>query len=331
MKDIRIWAENAKRCEAVWLGYLLTLCGCQVWKGQLEEDCQGGKEIDNHQQYVNIILRDNLHAFGTCKALDINHTESLLDLMDDLCKLIAKNPFERSAILRITSLFINHDNLLSRCIYTIEELFCSRRINYTEYQNFDVLIHSVSQVETWLNEFIRKLGKELTYSEMFTILYLQNLINEGYIKARRRGGYDTSLILQNANYLLNHEVETDAVHFLKLQILHNSINFSERPDDILKTIMQQSKPEYMSKALCEVGDIYREKTGKTGDYEVADYYEEADTEDVDSYRGIYRAGLVYEEKGNINFKWYERAEEKYEQVIQLIEKIDLTYRTPQEY
>ncbi|MBD5395212.1 MAG: hypothetical protein HDR71_13315 [Lachnospiraceae bacterium] len=80
-----------------------------------------------------------------------------------------------------------------------------------------------------------------------------------------------------------------------------------------------------------MGDIYREEKNKSSNLEVSDYYENADPHDIENYRGLYRAGLVYEEKGNFNFIWYQDARKKYDAVIDLISAIDTTDRTPQEF
>lgn len=362
MNNIRIWSEDNKRCEAIWLGYLLTLCGCQVWKGQFDARCCNILKADDRYRYVDILLLDSgnderhtqyvkgIRCLSESKQLSVfvhNHSyvlkpsvpleldqpKSLEGLMSELSKFIVTNTKERLAVLRLTNLFVKKENALSRCIYTITEMFCSRRINYAEYRSVDVLIQAISEVEEWLHDYISGISNAstLTYVEMFTIIYLQNLVDEAYIKAKQRGGYDVSRLLRNANYMLSHEVETDAVLFLKLQILHNSVNFVERPDEILRTILNQSPPEYIDKAFCEVGDIYREDRSKVPDMDIVDYYEAINCSDIQNFSGLYRAGLVYQERGKVNFKWYREAREKYKQIISLIGAIDIEYRTPQEF
>lgn len=280
-----------------------------------------------------LVMQSNPYVLGVCGSLEVNSTQSIVTLMDELSKVIARSKNDQLAILRLTNLFVNRNNTLCKCMYVIKEMFCSRRINYSEYENVEVLIRSVNETEAWLEDYIKECNNvlSLSYVEMFTIVFLQNLIDEGYIKARRRGGYDTSLMFRNANYILNSVPRADAVHLLKLQILHNSVNFNERPDEILRIISEQSAPEYISRAFCEVGDIYREDKSKIADRRVTEYYEEADQDDIDTYRSLYRAGLVYEEEGKTNFICYEMARKKYDQVIGLIERIDLLYRTPQEF
>ena len=293
MRDIRIWCEDNKRCEAVWLSHLLTLCGYQVWIGRLSEADRKYKRMADQNRYVDILLfkfidrricdyfidydtgrgiwvcglaKSEIKVFlqdpfvwGVSKQLDTRRPESLKSLMSILSGTITANSNEKAAILRLTDLFIERNNELSKCIYTIQETFCSRKIDYTRYRNVGILFDAISDVEKWLDNYIEKLVDKLTYVEMFAIIYLQNLINEGYIKARKTGGYDAKVMLRNANYLLRSEIETAAVHFLKLQILHNCISFSERPDDILNVIVRQSRSEYISRAYCEMGDIYREE------------------------------------------------------------------------
>ena len=362
MRDIRIWSEDNKRCEAVWINHLLTLCGCQVWLGRLSEAEQKYEKTD---QYVDILLFTDIKSgfcdifinqnagsgiwvcgraktgiedylrgpfiWGVCEEIKIERPESLKELIRILSGTIAENQKEKAAILNLADLFTVQNNMLSRCIYTIQEMFCSRRIDYSKYQNVGILFKAITDTEEWLQTYLERLKDKLSYVEMFAIIYLQNLINEGYVKARSTGGYDAMVMLRNANYLLRSEKETAAVWFLKLQILHNCISFIERPDDILNLIKAWSKPEYISRAFCEVGDIYREEKYKSSDLEVVDYYENADDHDIENYRGLYRAGLVYEEKGDLNFTWYQNARKKYEMVKRLISDINIADRTPQEF
>lgn len=364
MRNIRIWAEDNKRCEASWLGYLLTLCGCQVWKGQIAGESTGISKNSGRHRYVDILLAgdeadelsthfleqytggiiwysgefqssalicNNPYVRGFSEELQIDRSESIKSLMCGLCEIITENSNERISIMRLADSFVQQSNMLPCCIYTISEMFCSRRIDYSEYDNIGVLFQAISAVEEWLKNFTHGVDGSLTYPEMFTIVYLQNLLDEGYVKARKRGGYDTSLLLRNANYILKYESEASAVQLLKLKILHNCINFSERPDDILQIILEQSEQEYISEALCEMGDIFREDGSKVSDREAVEYYEAVDQRDIGSYRGLYRAGLAYEEKAKISFEWYEKAKEKYEQVVGLIERIKLKDRNPQEF
>lgn len=365
MRNIRVWSDNYKRCEAVWLGHLLTICGCQVWKGRLGGKYWENLRADEKHRYVDVILlgqekscrfmhslgvyrglnclvscepelqipmmRNNPNVFGICGSLEMNRPESIQKFMNSLSRVIARSLEEQKAILQLSTLFVKNDNRLSRCIYTITEMFCSRRIDYTKYQNIGVLKQSVFELDEWIREYIAGVNEELTYPEMFAICYLQNLVNEGYIKARTRGGYDTSLLFRNANYMLKNEADPEAVHFLKLQILHNSINFRERADDILETIRKSLAPEYISKACCEAGDIYREDQNRRSDFPITDYYENMDAEDSQNYCGFYRCGLLYEEKGIINTRWWVDAKEKYDLVSELIGDIESEYRTPQEF
>lgn len=364
MRNIRIWADDNKRCEAVWLGHLLTLCGCQVWKGKLGGKHWENLKADEKHRYVDVILleqekscrhihslgvyglnwliaceptlqismmRSNPNVFGICGPLEMNQPESIQKLMKSLSRIIARSIEEQEAILQLSKLFVKEDNRLSKCIYTITEMFCSRKINYTKYQNIEVLKQSVFELDGWLQRYIAVINENMTYPEMFAICYLQNLVNDGYIKARVRGGYDTSLLFRNANYMLKNEAEPEAVYLLKLQILHNSINFKERPDDILRTMKGSCPPEYIGEALFEIGNLYREDQNKRSDFSVTDYYENMDAEDSQNYLGLYRCALMYEEKASTNARWLINAKEKYDQVLKLIEEIKPEYRTLQEF
>ena len=364
MKNFRIWSEDDKRCEAIWLSYLLTICGCLVWKGRIEAEFPQSFFSGKGHEYINVIicserstrrkeyslwrtslnnvifcgavhenelLNCNFNIYEICNPLNIDCPETIISLMGILSKIIAKDTIERESIMRLTKLFVGRENVLTKSIYTITEMFCSRRINYAEYQNADILIRAVSEVERWIQELANNVDDVLTCAEMFAFVYLKNLVDEGYIKARKRGGYDTSIMFRNANFLLDNYREMEAVHLLKLQILHNSINFSEKPDDILRTIENEIPHLYVGKAYNEIGDIYREETNRISELSVVEYYEKINPKDLENYMGIYKASLVCDVKGNVDFKWYAKAREKYNCVTELIEKVNPIYRTPQEY
>ena len=279
----------------------------------------------------NEFINCNFKIHEICEPLDIDCPKTIISLMDILSKIIAKDTIERESIMRLTKLFVSRENVLTKSIYTITDMFCSRRLNYAEYQNAGILIRAVSEVENWIQELANNVDDVLTCAEMFAFVYLKKLVDEGYIKARVRGGYDTSIMLKNANFLLNNYREMESVHFLKLQILHNSINFSENPDDILKVIEKELPFLYASISYSEVGDIYREEPSRHSELTVIEYYEKVNLMDLENYMTLYKLGLVCEIKGTVNFNWYVKAREKYNCVIKLIEKINIIYRTPQEF
>ena len=99
----------------------------------------------------------------------------------------------------------------------------------------------------------------------------------------------------------------------------------------METIRKSLAPEYISKAYCEAGDIYREDQNRRSDFPVTDYYENMDAEDSQNYSGLYRCALMYEEKASTNARWLKNAKEKYDQVLKLIEEIKPEYRTLQEF
>lgn len=363
MKNIRIWTETEKRCEAIWLNQLLTLCGYQTWKTIIDEKTYH-YACDNRFHYLDILLlgnrsttdylwlvnrnkfpkivvsgpvqkvnllRNNFNILGASEMLNTDSRGSLEKLMLLVSDFVAKNTIERATLLKLTRYFVQRENDLSGAMYTITEMFCSRRINYLPYDNYGVLIYAIKDVEKWLQNYLENVELDLTYPELFAITYLKNLINEGYIKARRSGGYDTTELFRNANYLLHEEPDADAVLYLKLLILHNSINFSERPEDILEIIQKVSAPEYVGKAAGEVGDIYREEQRRISKYDLTDYYELLDERDAENYRSLYRYGLVLENMGAADMELYLQANEKYTMVIILIININLEDRTPQEF
>lgn len=361
MKNFRIWSVDNKKCEAVWLEYLLILCGSQVWKGRLSEKNLKLHGKNSKHRYIDILLFEDIdwrlcnsiadynslgvyfacgksdksmphevYAWGSSRELNMEEPETLIDLLDYLCLIMADGQQERTAILRLTKNYISENNVLTKSIYAITELFCSRRLNYTGYKGIDILLNAVINIEKWYKEYLSALDEKLTYSEVFTITYLQNLTNEGYIKAHKKGGYDTSILLKNANYLKKLKPEAVAVQFLKLQILHNCINCDEHLEDILYEIIEKSAPEYVSKAYCELGDLLRDNENWEYRHSADEYYEELN-DDFECYRGIYKLGLLYEDRGYVEEKWYYYAEKKYALVLKLIESIQVKNRTPQEF
>ena len=358
MKNIRVWTDDDKRCEGVWLTQLLTLCGCQVWTGRLSEKeypyiktdkeyidilLLGSKNNNDYLNYINrprsnkiivsgrrektSFLRYTSIVWGICDELNMNQRESLESLMNLVGTIICEDAEEKSAVLRLTHSFTEEKNKLSRAIYIITKLFHSRKIDYSKYNNVSVLIQAVSDTKEWLENYARETIYPLTYAEMFMIVYLQNLIDEGYIKARKTGGYDTSKMFRDANFLLNNEPEADAVSFLKLQILHNSINYLERPEDILNDIERVFAPEYVGVAYKEVGDIYREESYRSNSSCIS-FYERSLLMNY-SLETMYRIGLEYEHSGNCNL--YFEAIKKYEEIVKKIGQIELADRTPEEF
>lgn len=360
-RDIRIWSGEEKRCEALWLSYLLTLCGHQVWKGRLEPKEETAYSETGWYDYVDIVLLDKkeqgserlffkgallgttwicgdlqdvdlflggLRLGGVSDELSMGQPQSMYALMDGLCEIITEDEKESESIQLLTDFFMQQENELSCCIYTISEMFCSRRIDYSKYEHVKVLHQAISSIEKWLKNYTYSLSGSMTYPEMFTVVYLQNLLNEGYVKARKYGGYDVNLLLQNTDYMLKYEEDSEAVLFLKLQILHNSVYFQDSIDDILKEIAERVKPEYVSGAFCEAADIIREDKSQDFATEAVDYYEKLNINDIESYRGLYRAGLAYEGKAGI---FYKKASDKYRMVRKLLNEVSEEYRTPQEF
>lgn len=365
MKNIRIWSKETKRNEAVWLGYLLTLCGHQVWKGRLSEEsfplmCQNNG-IDG--EYVEILLFDILGSpetefcnklamvnrggmiwisgdgrywfgalhWGISVQLNMRKASTLIELMDGLVTLMDEEPNERKGILRLTSEYTAQNNALAGSMYTIQELFCSRRINYSEYQNKQVLLDAIGQVESWYREYAVFVYKNLSFSEEFALTYIQNMIDEAYIKAHVPGGFDVRVILRNANYLLKCDPGSTAILFLKLQILRNCINYQENPDSLLEEIISRTVIEYRGRAYCEMGDILRENPDKVFKHSALEYYAQADDNNPEGYCGLYKLGYQYGEKGSNHPAWLDKAQEKYGQVISNLSYIAPRYRTPQEF
>lgn len=155
MRNFRLWSIETKRCEAVWLGYLLTLCGCQVWKGSLSNDSINIMCGSAERQYIDVLLFDiideefcnRLEAgypgrrvwvsgdgeywirsfwWGMSGRIEVSEPATLVNLMDGLGNLMAKDADEKEDIMRLTSAYVENNNALARNIYTINDLFCSR-------------------------------------------------------------------------------------------------------------------------------------------------------------------------------------------------------------
>lgn len=363
MKNFRIFLEDNKKCEAIWLEYLLVLCGGQVWKGKLSLDNLILHGNTSRHRYIDILLFSDIdwrfcsaiadhnmtgsyfvsgkrngadmppgvYTWGFCRELDINNPKTLLELIDYIFTVITEEQQEREAIIRLAENYVSDHNLLMKSIYVITELFCSRRLNYTRYKGIDTLIYAINNVQKWYDKYLNVLGERLAFIEMFTLTWLQNLINEGYIKARQNKGYDRDILLKNANYLKKLKPEMPAVLFLKLQILHNCINCDERLEDIMNQILEKSAPEYVGRAYCEMGDLLRDNEDRDYKHTADEYYGKLDEKDFECYRGVYKLGLLYEDMGERDGKWYRHAEERYDLVLRLIEPIDVMNRTPQEF
>lgn len=365
MENIRIWSNKTKRTEAVWLGYLLTLCGYQVWKGKLAEEsfplmCQKGS---GGVPYVEILLWDMLGAkeldfcnrlaavkregivwisgdgqywfgafqWGASAQLKMSDASTLMELMEGLYILMGEKPEERKGVLRLVSAYAAQNNALAGSMYTIHELFCSRRINYNEYQNKQVLREAINQVESWYQEYVVLVYKNLSYGEEFALTYIQNMIDEAYIKAHVPGGFDVRVILRNANYLLKCNPNSTAVLFLKLQILRNCVNYQENPDSLLEKIVSGTEKEYKGRAYCEMGDIVRENSDKVFKFSALEYYEQADDNNPEGYCGLYKLGYQYSEQGSDDPAELSKAQEKYGHVIADLSFIPFQNRTPQEF
>lgn len=363
MRNFRIWSIETKRCEAVWLGYLLTLCGCQVWRGSLSDSSLNIMVGNTEYQYVDVLLFDSIdeklcnrlvaiHSkgrvwisgkgqywdipfwWGVSDELEMSDSTTLIGLMNDLCSFIVDDENEKEGIRGLTLAYVEHNNALVRNIYIINELFCSRQIDYSLYESRDVLVKAIAQVEEW---YLRRAPssyyhRPISFSETFALTYIQNMIDDAFVKAKVTGGFDVRVILSNANYLLNCDPASDAALFLKLRILRNCLNYPESPDEVLKEVVARSAEEYRGRAYCEMGDICRENRDKIFDFAAAEYFEKGVSQNPEEYCGLYKLGYLYGQKGQQDSAWLEKAETKYLQVIDYLEQTARpVYRTPQEF
>ena len=363
MRNFRLWSIETKRCEAVWLGYFLTLCGCQVWKGPLSNDSFKIMCRSTEHQYIDVLLFDIIDEefcnrlatinpgtrvwisgdgeywagsfwWGVSSRIEMSKPDTLINLMDGLGNLIAKDIEEKESIIKLASAYVEHNNTLVRNIYTINELFCSRQINYSLYRSKNILMDAITQVEEWYHRYapLAYHYKPMSFSETFAFTYIQNMIDDAYVKARVTGGFDVRVILGNVNYLLKCDPTSDAALFLKLRILRNCINYPESPDEILKEIVTQSAEEYRGRAYCEMGDISRENSNKVFELTAEKYFEKGVSQSPEEYCGLYKLGYLYGQKSQYGFAWLKEAEVRYQQVIDYIQwTTKLMYSIPQEF
>lgn len=134
---------------------------------------------------------------------------------------------------------------------------------------------AITQVEEWYHKYAPSsyYYMPMSYSETFALTYIQNMIDDAYVKARVTGGFEVRVILGNVNYLLKCDSTSDAALFLKLRILRNCINYPESPDEILSEIVTRSAVEYRGRAYCEMGDISRENPNKVFELTAEKYFE----------------------------------------------------------
>ena len=361
MENIRIWSTETKVCEAVWLEYLLMLCGWQVWRGRLADSSLEKICVKNEEyRYVDILLFDLIDMdfcrklaamrregmvcvsgenwqqirkpwWESCPQLAMAEASTLKRMMAQLCNLIVRDSNECAGVLRLTSAYVAGENALARGMYTIHELFCSRRIDYREYENKDLLLKATGKIEEWYQDYTTSLQKKAAFCEEFALTHIQNTVNESYIKAHVRGGFDVDVVFRNANYLLKRNSGCEAAWYLKLQALRNCVNYKEWPDEILENFVSKSASEYRGKAYCEIGDISRENPDKIFDRTTEEYFEKADDQNPEGYCGLYKLGYMYGRKGTESSVWLDKAEMKYAKVVRYISQIKPEYRTPQEF
>ena len=360
--NVRIWSKADKKSEAAWLEFLLTLIGCQVWKGNLSSNPYIFQKRTTEYRYIDVLLFETIdwmvcgriadtnpagavlicgneemyvpmgaYSWRVCRELRIDRPDTLLELIKNIYPIIMKEYNELSSVLHLTESYMAEGNKLARAMYTITELFCSRREDYSKYDNGMILLTAAEYIEQWYQEYAEtfRRNSRTTYVEAFALTYLQNLANEGYTKAGVRKAFPDELVFANTSYLMKLRKRDDAVLYLRLMVMHNADRLREDPIQILDAITETAAPEYMNQAYCEAAEIYR---GIPGQQEKAiQLLEKVDENDAGSYQGLYKLGLLYEAKGERNLIWYKRAEQEYRQVIKMLRSLKKKYRTPQEF
>lgn len=360
--NVRIWARADKKSEAAWLGFLLTLTGCQVWKGNLSSNPYIFQTRTTKYRYIDILLFETIdwmvcgkiadtnpagtvlicgneemylpmgaYSWRVCRELRMDSLDTLIELIQNIYPIIMKEYNEMSSVLHLTDRYAMESNKLARAMYTITELFCSRREDYSKYDNGMMLLTAAEYIEQWYQEYIETFQRNsrTTYIEAFALTYLQNLANEGYAKAGMRKAFPDEMVFANTSYLMKLRRRDDAVLSLRLMAMHNADRLREDPIQILDAMAETAAPEYMNQAYCEAAEIYRRIPGQQE--KAIQLLEKVDRNDAGIYQGLYKLGLLYEAKGERNLIWYKRAEQEYRHVIKMLDPVKRKYRTLQEY
>lgn len=171
----------------------------------------------------------------------------------------------------------------------------------------------------------------LTNYDIFAVTYMQNLINDGHIVARTRGGWDTLKLWHDVGYLVNCNYNYGEAYKLKFRIMHNQINLEQLPDELFNEMKDDVQPEYLDEARILMGDIYREYGYTSNGYviriprKLEEYYKDIDFSKESNYSGIFKLGLIYGKD-----KDYKQAKKCFEQVKHLLKAIDKNERTIRE-
>ena len=366
MKNIRIWMDKNKVAEAVWLSQLLSMSGCMVHidtitnganntlpKSRfryvdillLEDDSIKTNVYSNANTYL--LLNKLLHlkqsliiVSGSClldsiccmstNRLDLLDKDSVEHMLVCLSRVLYDDTSDRKAFKQLSSLFTGEELSLSQSIYTVSRLFGSRILDYSNYKTIPLLKESISNLEKAVDYLssIEKTLEKPVYSIYFSILYLQCMVNDGYIKLKQSGGYDACDIQHGIAFLTHNYRECLSVWFLKLYAMHNLIDFFEKPEMILQKIEDKVAPEYINKANMEVGDLYREDPNLRFKESYLAFYENIDTRNIENLAGIYRSGLVFESLGNKNNQYFSLAKERFELAYNLANSYSSTTMSP---
>lgn len=358
MQNIRIWYTKGMREQALWLNDFLKFIGVNSVINKLDapnnviesRKNEVGRYLDiifntgeqrNFINFANTIIvgeRDNLYsnipneyyAYGI--RLDFKDIRGFSKLVK---MIIGTTENERDSkiddsLTDLIGIFTENDNRLYLAIVTIQDLFYSRLKTYNTY-NKELLLDSINVIDEQLRKLAASMYDRLTNYDIFAVTYMQNLINDGHIVARTRGGWDTLKLWHDAGYLVNCNYNYGEAYKLKFRIMHNQINLEQLPDELFNEMKDDVQPEYLDEARILMGDIYREYGYTSNGYviriprKLEEYYEDIDFSKESNYSGIFKLGLIYGKD-----KDYKQAKKCFEQVKHLLKAIDKNERTIRE-
>lgn len=368
MKSFRIWADNDKKVEAIWLGYLLKLIGCKVWIGNYLKDVFQTRDCEH--LYTDIILFETIDFNICCSLSAINPFDHIIvsgnqyvstptiaynwTILPEL-KIINPNTLkyfiktiyprylhyiedEENSIIDITEIYIKNNSQLAKAMYTIEELFIGKIPSYySNYISNEVLREAVDYIKICYNSLIEKINYNSSYIDYVVLFYLKTLINDGNQKLGKEKEFSDDSLIHNINYLdnLSQGREKDLGILLKLKIApytSESIHLLNEVKETLSSI--NLAPEYIDQIYGEIGKIYR-STIKESELAIK-FLSNVNENNIENYHNIYILGILYQIQASTydkrhSYENYEYANQKYRQVISMLKPIGISNMTPKEF
>jgi tetratricopeptide (TPR) repeat protein len=162
--------------------------------------------------------------------------------------------------------------------------------------------------------------------ERYAITYIQNFLNNCFLKIRQSNGFNTDKLLNNASRLHEMKPTANATLFLKFQVIGSINALDKRFEETAQELLKASENEFKNRVYYELGDRFRETGINEAKTKTIQYYSKIDDANKEYYQGWYKLGLLYEEADMISL-----AIEQYEKIIKTIQNFEACYRTPQEF